>query len=242
MEREIGHIRFAVVYFAAGIFGFVFGGNYAPNGQPSTGCSGSLFGIFALILLDLIWTWRSRKSPGKDLGFLMFEIILCFVIGLFPGLDNFSHIGGFLMGLFLGLTVLHSPPSIRQKIGAGEPPYTPMAANSPPYAANPHSALPGGFGAFFKNPVGFFKGRKPLWWAWWFVRAATLATALIVMIVLINNFYKYKKTCSWCKYLSCLPISNWCEMGVLTTTNTTSNNPARMLARSVAPTDLLQFL
>lgn len=36
MEREIGHIRFAVVYFAAGIFGFVFGGNYAPNGQPST--------------------------------------------------------------------------------------------------------------------------------------------------------------------------------------------------------------
>jgi len=131
---------------------------------------------------------------------------------------------------------------MRQKIGAGEPPYTPMAANSPPYAANPHSALPGGFGAFFKNPAGFFKGRKPLWWAWWFVRAATLATALIVLIVLINNFYKYKKTCSWCKYLSCLPISNWCEMGVLTTTNTTSNNPARMLARSVAPTDLLQFL
>ena len=211
------------------------------------GCSGSLFGIFALILLDLIWTWGSRKSPKKDLGFLVFEIILCFVIGLFPGLDNFSHIGGFLMGLFLGLTVLHSPPSIRQKIGAGEPPYTPMAANSPPYAANPHSALPGGFGGFFKNPTGFFKGRKQLWWAWWLVRAATLATALIVMIVLINNFYKYKKTCGWCKYLSCLPILNWCEMGALTTTNATSsggtsNNPARMLARSLAPTDLLQFL
>ena len=36
MEREIGHLRFAIVYFAAGIFGFVFGGNFAPNGQPST--------------------------------------------------------------------------------------------------------------------------------------------------------------------------------------------------------------
>lgn len=36
MEREIGHLRFAIVYFAAGIFGFVLGGNFAPNGQPST--------------------------------------------------------------------------------------------------------------------------------------------------------------------------------------------------------------
>ncbi|PWW79660.1 rhomboid-domain-containing protein [Tuber magnatum] len=249
MEREIGHLRFAIVYFASGIFGFVFGGNYAPNGQPSTGCSGSLFGIFALILLDLIWSWGSRKSPKKDLAFLLFQIIICFVIGLLPGLDNFSHIGGFLMGLFLGLTVLHSPPSIRQKIGAGEPPYTPMAVNSSPYAAGPHSALPGGFRGFFKNPAGFFKGRKPLWWAWWLVRAATLATALIVMIVLINNFYKFEKTCGWCKYLSCLPVLDWCEMGGLTMKNVTttssdgtSDNPARMLARSLASTDLSQFL
>lgn len=36
MERDIGPIRFAVCYFASGIFGFVLGGNFAPNAQPST--------------------------------------------------------------------------------------------------------------------------------------------------------------------------------------------------------------
>lgn len=36
MERLIGSIRFFLVYFAAGIFGNVLGGNYAPNGMAST--------------------------------------------------------------------------------------------------------------------------------------------------------------------------------------------------------------
>ena len=36
MEKVIGSIRFALVYFSAGIFGFVFGGNYAASGIAST--------------------------------------------------------------------------------------------------------------------------------------------------------------------------------------------------------------
>lgn len=35
MEREIGPVRFAICYFATGIFGNVFGANFAPNGMPS---------------------------------------------------------------------------------------------------------------------------------------------------------------------------------------------------------------
>jgi hypothetical protein len=198
-----------------------------------------------LIFLDLIWTWKTRKSPGKDLGFLLLDIAIGFVIGLFPGLDNFSHIGGFLMGLFLGLTVLHSPPSIRRKIGDEEPPYTPMQPTSPystttttAGAAAAVASKPSGFSAFVKNPKGFFTGRKRLWWAWWIVRAATLTTALVVLIVLVNNFYRYQKSCHWCKYLSCLPVLNWCDLGGLTTTNS-SDNPAKMLARGLALTQLV---
>ena len=36
MEKAIGSIRFALVYFSAGIFGFVFGGSYAQSGIAST--------------------------------------------------------------------------------------------------------------------------------------------------------------------------------------------------------------
>ncbi|KAL0635499.1 hypothetical protein Q9L58_005547 [Maublancomyces gigas] len=234
MERDIGPIRFTICYFASGIFGFVFGGNFAPNAVPSTGCSGSLFGIIALILLDLLWNWSQRESPGKELFFLSLDIIIGFVIGLFPGLDNFSHIGGFLMGLTLGVAVLHSPQSLRSKIGANDPPYTPMhgAGASGIGGGYAPGTAPNGT-AFLKNTAGFFKGRKPLWWAFWIVRAAMCATALIVLIVLANNFYTYEKKCGWCKYLSCLPVSNWCDTGSLTITPTiTSNNPAMMLLRS----------
>jgi hypothetical protein len=58
--------------------------------------------------------------------------------------------------------------------------------------------------AFAKQPMGFFKGRKPLWWAWWLVRAGGLVAVFIGFILLLRNFYEWRNTCSWCKHLSCL--------------------------------------
>ncbi|KAI9845500.1 MAG: hypothetical protein M1837_004839 [Sclerophora amabilis] len=210
LERVIGPLRFAIVYFSSGIFGFVLGGNFAPDGIPSMGASGCLFGVLALVLLDLLYTWNERKSPGKDLAFIVLDIVISFVLGLLPGLDNFSHIGGFLMGLVLGVCLLHSPNSLRQKIAPGETPYQPVT--------HPRSSTDSmtGFKDFTKHPFGFFKGRKPLWWAWWLLRAGALMGVLIAFIVLLDNFYKYQHECKWCKYLSCLPVSNWCELGNLT--------------------------
>ena len=51
MEKVIGTIRFMLIYFPAGIIGFLLGANFAGNGVASTGCSGSLFGIIAVVLL-----------------------------------------------------------------------------------------------------------------------------------------------------------------------------------------------
>lgn len=192
MEIAIGSIRFFLVYMSAGIFGFVMGGNYAAPGIASTGASGSLFGIIALTLIDLLYSWKDRRSPVKDLLFIIIDMVISFVLGLLPGLDNFSHIGGFLMGLVLGICLLHSPNSLRRRIGP-----------DPFYSAVPGAQDPDTV-PFYKNPVGFFKGRKPLWWAWWLVRAAALVAVIVVFVVLIHNFYKIGTTCSWCKYLSCL--------------------------------------
>lgn len=196
IEKSIGSIRFFLVYVSAAIFGFVLGGNYAAI-NPSTGASGGLFGIIALNMLDLFYSWSDRVSPVKDLMFIMLDIVISFVLGLLPGVDNFSHIGGLLMGLTMGLSVLHSPNALRRRIGEDEAPYS--TVNS----AYARDTPPG----FLKNPIGFFKGRKPLWWAWWLIRASALLLVFIVFIVLLNNFYTYHITCSWCKYLSCLVSS-----------------------------------
>ncbi|KAK0652884.1 hypothetical protein B0T16DRAFT_323467 [Cercophora newfieldiana] len=227
MEKSIGPIRFFLVYICSGIFGFVMGGNFAATGIASTGASGSLFGVIALTLLDLLYSWKDRVSPVKDLLLIMLDIVISFVLGLLPGLDNFSHIGGFLMGLALGICVLHSPNSLRRRIG-----------EDTPYAhVNDGFLSQGTPPSFFKNPVGFFKGRKPLWWAWWILRAGALVVVFIVFILLLNNFYVYKKTCSWCKYLSCLNINNWCDIGNLNISHPDdkkTTTPARQLLSTAA--------
>jgi membrane associated rhomboid family serine protease len=255
MEKEIGPLRFAVVYFSAGIFGFVLGGNYAADGITSVGASGSLFGILALTLLDLFYNWSSRRSPVKDLLFILLDVAIAFVLGLLPGLDNFSHIGGFCMGIVLGICLLHSPQALRERTGSDDPPYT--TVDTQPLTTSPSLSAPAGSSAaltkFAKQPVGFFKGRKPLWWAWWLVRAGTLVAAFIGFVLLLRNFYEWRNTCSWCKHLTCLvrlsfplcslplpvftrhvanlllaqPVTtngvNWCDIGGLNLTSSGGN-------------------
>ncbi|KAI9671502.1 MAG: hypothetical protein M1817_003553 [Caeruleum heppii] len=213
MEKIVGPFRLALVYFSSGIFGFVLGGNFAAPFKYSVGASGCLFGVIALILLDLLYTWKERRSPYWDLGFIILDIVISFVLGLLPGLDNFAHIGGFLMGLVLGVCILHSPTALRQKIGEDVPPYAPVeSATSPTSPKKIHNTT---MKHFVKQPVGFFKERKPLWWGWWLLRAGALIAVLVGFIVLLNNFYKYRHQCRWCKYLSCLDIKDWCDAGNL---------------------------
>ena len=212
MEKEIGSLRFLLVYLCSGIFGFVLGGNFAPSGLASVGASGALFGVIALILLDLLYHWRDRRSPWTELAWIILEIVVSFVLGLLPGLDNFSHIGGFLMGLVLGVCILRSPDVLRQRIGVDKPLYGSVNAS------RKLDDVDGGIRGFVKQPVGFFKGRKPLWWTWWLVRAAALIGVLACFIVLLKNFYKENPTtCSWCKHLSCLvSLQSYCIVPMLT--------------------------
>ncbi|KAI9794942.1 MAG: hypothetical protein M1833_007316, partial [Piccolia ochrophora] len=115
-----------------------------------------------------------------------------------------------------------------ERIGANEPPYTPVTAGQP--GGDPNATVK----AFAKRPLGFFKGRKPLWWVWWLIRAGALIVALVVFIVLLNNFYSGENHCSWCKYLSCLPIKDWCTMGDLTFKPAEETSPNRRDLLSLA--------
>nr|POF14031.1 putative rhomboid protein [Quercus suber] len=205
VELLIGSIRFALVYFASGIFGFVLGGNFAASGISSCGCSGSMFGILAITLLDLLYTWKDRSGPIKDLLFIGVDVLIAFVLGLLPGLDNFSHIGGFLMGLVLGICILRSPSAFtRRPAGDVTRPVRYSGVSMPVTHAGPAND---GITSFVKSPLAFFQHRRGIWWGWWVIRALMLVGCLVAFILLLKNFYVWRTTCSWCKYLSCLDVT-----------------------------------
>jgi membrane associated rhomboid family serine protease len=218
MERTIGWWRYLLVYLSSGIWGFVLGGNYAGQGEASTGCSGALFGILALFVLDLLYTWNERQNPWVELIIMVLGIAISFVLGLLPGLDNFSHLGGFTMGLALGLCIMRSPNALRERIGLARSPYVAMSGGVASENAQPDPTKVPSDSKFGKySPKGFFAGRKPLWWAWWLVRLGALVAVLVGFILLIVNFYKYPSSnCSWCYRFSCLvsfplyyPLESW---------------------------------
>jgi membrane associated rhomboid family serine protease len=70
------------------------------------GASGAEFGLIACLVVDLYQHWKLVPSPKTELAKLVVLIGISIAIGFAPGLDNFSHIGGFFMGLLVGLVVM----------------------------------------------------------------------------------------------------------------------------------------
>jgi len=102
IEREMGSGGFFILYFAAGIFGNVLGGNFSLVGVPSVGASGAIFGTLAVTWVDLFAHWKIIDRPVRRFFLMLVELIVGIAIGYIPYVDNFAHIGGFLMGLFVG--------------------------------------------------------------------------------------------------------------------------------------------
>ncbi|KAI0307885.1 hypothetical protein B0F90DRAFT_1930886 [Multifurca ochricompacta] len=105
IEREMGSGGFFILYFAAGIFGNVLGGNFSLVGVPSVGASGAIFGTLAVTWVDLFAHWKILDRPARRLFWMIFELIIGIGIGYIPcKLNYLAHIGGFVMGLLVGTT------------------------------------------------------------------------------------------------------------------------------------------
>ncbi|KAH8835734.1 rhomboid-domain-containing protein [Flagelloscypha sp. PMI_526] len=99
VEKEMGSGGFLITYFAGGIFGNVLGGNFSLVGIPSVGASGAIFGTLAVKWVDLFAHWKYHYRPARLLIFMTIELAIGVAIGYIPYVDNFAHLGGFLMGL-----------------------------------------------------------------------------------------------------------------------------------------------
>ncbi len=104
LEREIGHVFFALLYFASGI-----GGNLlslankvmSGDGSASIGASGAIFGMDGMLLALVLFSGRRIENitPAR--------VILMVALSLYGGfssgnIDNAAHVGGLLTGFALG--------------------------------------------------------------------------------------------------------------------------------------------
>lgn len=207
IERHIGFIKYFLVYMPSGIAGFLLGSNFSPDGIASTGASGALFGILAADLIMFIYCGRKNtniygtKKFGLFLTFLVAEIIISFVLGLLPGMDNFSHIGGFAMGILTSVVLIPDPFFI-------------YVDGIITYNAHDNTAQ-----QFLNNwnPFYHYEDKIPYrFYLWCVVRIVCLVLAILFIALLLKNFYSSdspNQHCSWCKYINCIPVHGWCDMG-----------------------------
>ena len=102
LERLIGTPRMIVLYMLSGIGGNIFSALMATR-NVSVGASSALFGFYGMLLVDLIQNWPLLATPKRDLFFLLLNLVLSLAVGVLPFVDNYAHIGGFVIGVFAGL-------------------------------------------------------------------------------------------------------------------------------------------
>ncbi|GAB2294049.1 hypothetical protein Dimus_028265 [Dionaea muscipula] len=75
----------------------------------AVGASGALFGLLGAMLSELITNWSIYTNKMAALATLLVVVLINLTVGILPHVDNFSHIGGFLTGFFLGFVLLPRP-------------------------------------------------------------------------------------------------------------------------------------
>jgi membrane associated rhomboid family serine protease len=107
LEKVHGTFRIVPIYLLSGIGGMVLSAVFLPN-QVTVGASGAIFGFHAVLLVDLLKNWTHVKSPKMKLLMVLISIVIAFAMGLLPGIDNFAHAGGFVVGLLSAFIFLPS--------------------------------------------------------------------------------------------------------------------------------------
>ncbi|KAI8582342.1 hypothetical protein K450DRAFT_228534 [Umbelopsis ramanniana AG] len=168
LEQELGPIRYAILYMAAGIWGFVFGALFGSPSRPSMGCSGALFGLIGFMFVDILLNWRDTVNPWREMMKLAVTTLISLALGLLPGLDNFAHLGGFIVGIVAGVMLIPNRKRATRRF------------------------------------IMFT----------WVARVIALVLLIVLFVVTVKEFYSVadpSQICPNCKYLSCLPVSNWCD-------------------------------
>ena len=105
VEKDSGFFRAVLVFFISGLYGYILSCLFVPE-MVTVGATGALYGFLGLQLSDLFSSWRMYPNRWSKLKTLLSSIITTLIVGFTPFLENFLHIGGFIMGFLFALMLL----------------------------------------------------------------------------------------------------------------------------------------
>lgn len=105
VESQAGFLRTFLIYFISGIGGNMISAIFSPK-TISMGADPAVYGLLGVMLVELFQAWQIIPSPLKQLAKLTITILVSLLIGTFPYVDNWSHVGGFFFGIVSGIVFL----------------------------------------------------------------------------------------------------------------------------------------
>ncbi len=105
LEREIGSIRFLIIYLGSGLCGNVLSAVlsiWQMDFAVSAGASGAIFGIMGAMLYVAIRN-RGRVGDMSGVGLVIMVVLSLYYGFIGAGIDNMAHIGGLVSGFLLGV-------------------------------------------------------------------------------------------------------------------------------------------
>jgi len=124
VEKELGHIKYFILYFGSGIVGAMASlwmqSNIVTGDSPSSiGASGAIFGMLG----GLLWILIRNKGRLEEMTFVRVLFFICYALygGLTsPNVDNAAHFGGLTAGFLIAILLYRKKASLKKGKKADE--------------------------------------------------------------------------------------------------------------------------
>lgn len=117
--------RVVLIYVVSGVGGNMLSCVMNPD-LISVGASTSLSGIFSAMFADLIYNWNNRftiPNPILSAISLTLQLVIFLLMGFVPLIDNWGHLGGFIVGFLLGMVIIPHDRLSRKEMMAEQQTY-----------------------------------------------------------------------------------------------------------------------
>ena len=131
LERAFGRTRFLLIYVASGLAGATV--SFVMNPMAiSAGASGAIFGLLgAMGACFLTGGGITGRAGQRDFIGILVLVAINLAFGfMVPGIDNWAHIGGLVMGFALGVVLAESAGQPRVFVLVGTETFAPRQRRS----------------------------------------------------------------------------------------------------------------